>query len=276
MQVRPVGPRPPRHRRVPCRAPARPREAGPVTAQTDGRGRSRRATGASCCAATLRQHPAQRASSSRSSWSTTARRHRTPAPCGPRAGDRVRVIRNDRSRGVGAARNQGAAADGSRGSRSATTTTCGRRASWRGSSPRLRASARVWAYTGAVKFERGPRCGRSWRPPTPAEVHARLPTKNVIPAGASNVLVAGRASSASAASMRELAHLADWDLWLRLREVGPPAAAPGDRRRLPAAPRRHVPHPAGILDDLARSTPGGVTCATGERSTRDRRTCGSR
>jgi glycosyltransferase involved in cell wall biosynthesis len=167
------------------------------------------------------------------------------------AGDRVRVLRNDRSGGVGAARNRGAAV-----ATAPWLAFCDDDDLWApdklaGQLAALRASARSWAYTGAVKFERGPRLWQLMAPPTPAEVHDRLPTKNVIPAGASNVLVDRTSYLCVGGFDPDLAHLADWDLWLKLRDVGPPAAAPG----FGVAYRMHVGamslHPDGILDDLA-------------------------
>jgi glycosyltransferase involved in cell wall biosynthesis len=165
--------------------------------------------------------------------------------------DRVRVLRNDRSCGVGAARNQGAAV-----ATSAWLAFCDDDDLW--ASDKLSrqleavpASERLWSYSGAVKFEHGPRLWQLMPPPPPAEVRDRLPTKNVIPAGASNVLVDRASYLAVGGFDPGLAHLADWDLWLKLREVGLPVAAPG----FGVAYRMHVGamslHPDGILEDLA-------------------------
>jgi glycosyltransferase involved in cell wall biosynthesis len=167
------------------------------------------------------------------------------------AGGRVRVLRNDRSGGVGAARNQGAAA-----ATAPWLAFCDDDDLWApdklaGQLEAAHSSARLWAYAGAVKFERGPRLWQLMPPPSPGEVHAQLPTKNVVPAGASNVLVDRETYLAVGGFDPGLAHLADWDLWLKLREVGMPAAAPG----FGVAYRMHVAamslHPDGILEDLA-------------------------
>jgi glycosyltransferase involved in cell wall biosynthesis len=167
------------------------------------------------------------------------------------AGDGVRVLRNDRSGGVGAARNQGAAV-----AVAPWLAFCDDDDLWSpdklaGQLDAVRATARRWAYTGAVKFERGPRLWQLMPPPAPAEVHALLPTKNVVPAGASNVLVDRTTYLEVGGFDPDLAHLADWDLWLKLREVGLPAAAPG----FGVAYRMHTGamslHPEGILEDLA-------------------------
>jgi glycosyltransferase involved in cell wall biosynthesis len=165
--------------------------------------------------------------------------------------DGVEVLRNDRSGGVGAARNQGAAV-----ATAPWLAFCDDDDLWApdklaGQLDAVRGTSRVWAYTGAVKFERGPRLWQLMTPPVPTEVHDRLPTKNVVPAGASNVLVDRAAYLEVGGFDPGLAHLADWDLWLKLREVGLPAAAPG----FGVAYRMHVGamslHPDGILEDLA-------------------------
>jgi glycosyltransferase involved in cell wall biosynthesis len=167
------------------------------------------------------------------------------------AGDGVRVLRNDRSGGVGAARNQGAAVA------SATWLAfCDDDDLWTPDKlsrqlEAVRVSERLWVYSGAVKFERGPRLWQLMPAPAPTAVHDRLPTKNVVPAGASNVLVDRATYLAVGGFDPGLAHLADWDLWLKLREVGLPAAASG----FGVAYRMHVGamslHPDGILEDLA-------------------------
>jgi glycosyltransferase involved in cell wall biosynthesis len=167
------------------------------------------------------------------------------------AGDGVRVLRNDRSGGVGAARNQGAAT-----ATAPWLAFCDDDDLWAPDKlsrqlEAVRASERLWAYSGAVKFEHGPRLWQLMPPPPPAEVNDRLPTKNVVPAGASNVLVDRATYLAVGGFDPGLAHLADWDLWLKLRELGPPAAAHG----FGVAYRLHVGamslHPDGILEDLA-------------------------
>jgi glycosyltransferase involved in cell wall biosynthesis len=166
-------------------------------------------------------------------------------------GGPVRVIRNETSRGVAGARNQGAEA-----ARSPWVAFCDDDDLWApsklaGQVAAVRAADRVWAYTGAVKFEVGPRIWQVMEAPPPVEVHARLPTKNVIPAGASNVLVARETFlDVGGFDDRELAHLADWDLWLRLREVGMPASGPGIGVAYRLHPGAMSLDPRGILKEL--------------------------
>jgi glycosyltransferase involved in cell wall biosynthesis len=167
------------------------------------------------------------------------------------AGDRVRVLRNATSGGVGVARNRGVEA-----ARAPWVAFCDDDDLWTptklsGQLHAARSTDRGWAYTGAVKFETGPTIWQLMPPPSPEAVHAGLPTKNLIPAGASNVLVHRESFLAVGGFDGHLAHLADWDLWLKLRDVGLPAAAPG----LGVAYRMHVGamslNPDGILEDLA-------------------------
>lgn len=163
----------------------------------------------------------------------------------------VRVLRNARPGGVGVARNAGA--ETARGRWLAfcddddlwTPTKLARQVAV------AEASERAWAYTGAVKFADGPIVWQVMASPSPEEVQERLPTKNIIPAGASNVLVDRTTFLAAGGFDGQLAHLADWDLWLRLRGTGLPAAEPG----IGVAYRMHAAamslDPRGILEDLA-------------------------
>jgi hypothetical protein len=166
-------------------------------------------------------------------------------------GGPVRVIRNETSRGVAGARNQGAEA-----ARSSWIAFCDDDDLWApsklaGQLAAARTADRVWAYTGAVKFEAGPTIWQVMEAPSPEEVHARLPTKNVIPAGASNVMVARETFlDVGGFDDGELAHLADWDLWLRLREVGMPAAGPGLGVAYRLHPGAMSLDPRGILEEL--------------------------
>jgi glycosyltransferase involved in cell wall biosynthesis len=166
-------------------------------------------------------------------------------------GEAVRVLRNDTSGGVGAARNQGAAA-----ARAPWLAFCDDDDLWAPDKlarqlEAVRTADRRWAYSGALKFEPGPRLWQLMPPPSPDEVHERLPAKNVVPAGASNVLV-DRATFLSAGGFDAgLAHLADWDLWLKLRAVGLPAATGGLHVAYRMHPGAMSLHPEGILEDLA-------------------------
>jgi glycosyltransferase involved in cell wall biosynthesis len=162
----------------------------------------------------------------------------------------VRVLRNKRSRGVAAARNQGAEAAGA-----PWVAFCDDDDLWTptkaaGQVAAAEASRRAWSYTGAVKFETGPTIWQVMWPPDPEEVGRRLPLHNVIPAGASNVLVDRRTFLDVGGFDEGLAHLADWDLWLRLLALGLPACAPGIGVAYRLHPGAMSLDPRGILDEL--------------------------
>lgn len=164
--------------------------------------------------------------------------------------ERIRVVRNPSSRGVASARNQGVGE-----ARTPWVAFCDDDDLWTpgklaGQISAVERTGRAWAYTGAVKFEVGPVVWQVMPPPLPEEVVERLADKCIVPAGASNVL-ADRQTVTDAGGFDEgLMHLADWDLWLRLLEVGPPAAAEGIGVGYRLHPQTMSLGPAGILAEL--------------------------
>jgi glycosyltransferase involved in cell wall biosynthesis len=165
--------------------------------------------------------------------------------------DSVRVLRHDRSLGVAAARNAGV-----RAAKAPWIAFCDDDDLWSpdklaGQLAATSESGRSWAYTGAVKFEDGPVIWQVMPPPTPEDVRARLAEKCIIPAGASNVLVERETLLQVGAFDEALGHMADWDLWLRLAEVGMPASAPGIGVAYRLHPGAMSLNPRGILDELA-------------------------
>jgi glycosyltransferase involved in cell wall biosynthesis len=83
----------------------------------------------------------------------------------------------------------------------------------------------AWAYAGAVEIDGAGQILGGMLPPDPEDLVSELKRRNAMPAGSSNVIVASEAFRASGGFDYRLRHLADWDLWLRLAEIGPPAAA---------------------------------------------------
>lgn len=163
---------------------------------------------------------------------------------------RVRVVRNDDARGVAAARNLGA------GETDATWVAfCDDDDLWTPTKLERQIAAaettgRRWAYTGAVKFELGPVVWQLMAAPDPSAVASRLPYQNAIPAGSSNVLVHRAALMEAGGFDARLRHLADWDMWLRLLQLGPPAHAPGIGVGYRLHPTAMSLTPEGVLDDL--------------------------
>jgi glycosyltransferase involved in cell wall biosynthesis len=86
-----------------------------------------------------------------------------------------------------------------------------------------RKTNRNWAYAGAVKIDAKERIVGGTPPPAPELLMTRLPHWNLMPGGCSNVIASATAVEASGAFDRDLVNLADWDLWIRLSEGGPPA-----------------------------------------------------
>jgi len=136
---------------------------------------------------------------------------------------RIRVLRHDVPQGVARARNAGA--DAATGSWIAPLDDDDL---W---SPdklalQLRAADETnsaWVYGGAVEIDLHGRVLRGDPPLPPHSLVSLLPRKNLLPAGSSNVMVRARDLAAVGGFDPGLRHLADWDLWLRLSEVGLPA-----------------------------------------------------
>lgn len=136
---------------------------------------------------------------------------------------RVRVVRHETPRGVSAARNHGA--DESRGEWVAFLDDDDLWAPGKLAIQLHAASAAGcdWAYTGAVNID-----GRSsivhGRPPLPPdEVMAVIRRYNAIPGGGSNVLVRRAALLRAGPFDTRLRNTEDWEMWIRLAKIGPPA-----------------------------------------------------
>jgi glycosyltransferase involved in cell wall biosynthesis len=90
----------------------------------------------------------------------------------------------------------------------------------------LATTGRVWAYAGDVLVDEDLHVLQGEPPPSPDVVAASLPRYNSVPAGASNVVVESRILSQVGPFDQGLRRTADWDMWLRLLQVGLPAWAP--------------------------------------------------
>jgi glycosyltransferase involved in cell wall biosynthesis len=139
--------------------------------------------------------------------------------------DRIRVLRNPVPAGVGAARNRGL---------EATTGNwvafCDDDDLWAPEKivkqlAALDRTGRTWAYAGAVDISGSGTVVKGSPPPLPDEVVATLPEANVIPGGCSGVLAERTLLIKAGGFDEELGPCADWDLWLKLLETGPPACA---------------------------------------------------
>jgi glycosyltransferase involved in cell wall biosynthesis len=140
---------------------------------------------------------------------------------------RVRLLRHEHPRGVATARNVGAAA-----ARAAWVALLDDDDLWAPDKLARQLAAAGgeggWVYAGAVEVDgAGRRCGGA-PPPPPDALVAGLSRRNPMPAGSSNVMVRAGLLADSGGFDPALRHLADWDLWLRLAHLRPPAyvAAP--------------------------------------------------
>ncbi len=138
-------------------------------------------------------------------------------------GDRVRVVRHERPGGVSAARNRGIAEARGRWVAFLDDDDLWAPDKLACQLEALRISDRQWAYAGAVDITTNYRVLAGQAPAPPERLVRELMFRNMVPAGASNVIVMKDWLPAPPVFDGTFYHSADWDLWIRLARQGPPA-----------------------------------------------------
>jgi glycosyltransferase involved in cell wall biosynthesis len=139
---------------------------------------------------------------------------------------RVRVIRNDTNRKLPTARNTGAAA-----ARSEWLAFLDDDDLWAPRKLRLQLDAAAeqgadWAYGAALVVDLERRVLGRDPLPEPAALAGLLQKGNYVPGGGSNVVVRAETVHRLGGFDEQLRFFEDWDLWLRLLDLGPPAVCP--------------------------------------------------
>jgi hypothetical protein len=137
-----------------------------------------------------------------------------------RQGDpRVRTIRHDEPHGLPAARNAGAAQARGRWVAFVDDDDLWLPDKLEAQLATADEHGRVWAYGGALDVTSEPHL---LRVVTPGDADD-LPWRNVVPGGGSNVVVQREALEAAGLFDESLRKVEDWDLWIRLGQLSPPA-----------------------------------------------------
>jgi glycosyltransferase involved in cell wall biosynthesis len=139
---------------------------------------------------------------------------------------RVRLLRHAQSLGVAAARNTGIAA-----ARGRWVAFLDDDDLWAPDKLTLQLQAadhagRCWAYAGDVEVDERLRVVAGAPPAPPERVMELLERHNAVPAGASNVVVRADMLARCGPFDEQLPNHEDWDLWIRLARLGPPAWVP--------------------------------------------------
>jgi glycosyltransferase involved in cell wall biosynthesis len=84
-------------------------------------------------------------------------------------------------------------------------------------------SDRRWSFGGSVLLTPSLEIAGAGPCPPPERVRDELPLRNIVPGGASSVVVHRAILEQVGTFDTSLRHMADWDLWIRIAQTGPPA-----------------------------------------------------
>lgn len=139
---------------------------------------------------------------------------------------RLTILRNHTPAGQAAARNQGLRAARAEWLAFLDDDDLWHPCKLRSQLDALKGSGTSWAYGAAVVVDAGRRPIRlATPPPDPTGVFAALLSRNVLPAGASNVIARTDLLRSVGGFDERLSQLTDWDLWIRLAARGRPSAS---------------------------------------------------
>jgi glycosyltransferase involved in cell wall biosynthesis len=150
----------------------------------------------------------------------------TPAVLARLSDPRIRLQRLNERRGAAAARNEGIAL-----ARAPWVAFLDDDDLWaplklRRQLDALKAGGAEWAYSAAVVVDGNRTPSYLWRAPPPESILLQLLRLNVVPAGASGVIVSTALARSVGGFDSSFDHLADWDLWIRLAAESTAAACP--------------------------------------------------
>jgi len=142
------------------------------------------------------------------------------------ADERIRVVRHATPQGVATARNHGAAQAHAEWLAFVDDDDLWAPDKLREQLQAAEACGADWVYTGSVNIAE--RCRIVYgRPPLAAdELMRALPHYNAVPGGGSNVVVRRTVWEAAGPFDTRLRNTEDWEMWIRLAKLGPPACVP--------------------------------------------------
>jgi glycosyltransferase involved in cell wall biosynthesis len=136
---------------------------------------------------------------------------------------RVRLVRHHTAQGVSAARNRGIAEAGGSWVAFLDDDDLWAPDKLTRQLQAARRTGRGWVYAGEVSIDQRLRILDGGPPIPPEQVIERLGRHNAVPAGASNVVVHADVLARAGHFDTRLRNNEDWDLWIRLARLGPPA-----------------------------------------------------